>query len=222
VIGPAGAAAIEDVIDSASVPAANVIARVIGPITFVFGASAVFVELHSVLNHIWRVASPPFSIRRFVGIRLLSFALVISAGFLSIVSLLLNTALAAFGAYVFGPEIVERIWLLQNLLMVVVLSAMFAGIYKVIPDTNVVWRDVWVGGLVTGVLFTGGKFLVSFYLAQADVISSYGAAGTLILVLLWVYYSCQIFLFGAEITWQWQAQRQGSAAKLMQAEAPAP
>lgn len=202
--GAAGARAIEDVIQGADQPQRGFVAAVTGPIIFILGATAVFVELQAALNTMWGMKTTPFTIFRYLRIRLMSFALIVATGFLLIVSLVANAAIVAFGEFVLGEhKAMEIMWVIQLVLSVVILSGLFALIFKVLPDAHIHWRAAWLGGLWTSILFTLGKTVIGFYLAQSDVLSSYGAAGTFVLVLLWVYYSSLIFLYGAELTWLW-------------------
>jgi membrane protein len=207
-VGPAGARAIQEMIAGADEPRRGFIAAVSGPIIFILGATAIFVELQAALNTMWGVKTTPISIFGYLKIRLMSFALIIATGFLLIVSLMANAAIVAFGDLVFGRyEAKEIVWIIQFALSISILSVLFALIFKVLPDAEIRWRAALMGGFLTSILFTLGKFAIGFYLAQSDVMSSYGAAGTFVLVLLWVYYSSLIFLYGAELTWLFHANQ---------------
>jgi membrane protein len=207
-VGADGARAIQDLIAGADEPRRGFIAAVSGPIIFILGATAIFVELQAALNTMWGVKTTPFSIFGYLKIRLMSFVLIIATGFLLIVSLMVNALIVAFGDYVFGRhEATEIIWLIQFILSLGIVSVLFALIFKVLPDAEIRWRAALLGGIWTAILFTLGKFAIGFYLAQSDVLSSYGAAGTFVVVLLWVYYSSLIFLYGAELTWLFHANR---------------
>jgi membrane protein len=200
--GAGGAKAIEELIQNADQPQRGFIAAVTGPVIFVLGATAIFVQMQSALNAMWGIKTTPFSIVGYLKIRLLSFSLIIATGFLLIVSLVANAAIVAFGDFVFGEHTAKTvIWWIQLILSIAILAGLFALIFKVLPDTHIHWRAALFGGLWTSFLFTIGKTVIGFYLAKSDVLSSYGAAGTFVLVLLWVYYSSLIFLYGAELTW---------------------
>ena len=202
-LGEKGAATIEGLLQSAQKPKEGMIATVLGIIALILGATTVFAELESNLNRIWKAEPPKHSgILSFLRTRLLSFGLVLSVGFLLIVSLVLTAALALLGRYWdawFGQwELV-----LQGVNLAIplaVITIMFALIYKFLPNIRIRWRDVWIGALVTSVLFALGKYAIGLYLGKAGIESSYGAAGALVLLLVWVYYSAQIFLLGAEFT----------------------
>jgi membrane protein len=203
VMGGDGARTVQTVIEHGKEPHAGSVASVIGIIILIVGASSVFGELQSALNKIWEVKSPPGAgLLTLLKSRLVSFALVLGFGFLLLVSLLFSTALAAFGRF-FSAHLSMPTALLAIANGVV----SFAGIYvlialilKYVPDVRLRWRDVWPGALATAVLFTVGKALLGLYLGKTAVGSAYGAAGSMIVVILWVYYSAMIFYFGAEFT----------------------
>jgi membrane protein len=181
----------------------GVIATIVGLATLLFGATGVFAQLQDSMNTIWK-AKPPITngILDFLRVRLLSFSMVLGVGFLLLVSLVLSALLAAVGDYLGGflPGGVAVTHALNAMVSLVVVTLLFAMIYKLLPDTYVAWRDVWLGALVTSLLFTVGKFAIGFYLGKASVASSYGAAGSVVILLLWVYYSALILYFGAEFT----------------------
>lgn len=165
-------------------------------------ASGVFGEMQSALNAIWKAKPHGGTVSQVVRARAASLGLVAALGFLLLVSLVISAALTAFGTYLnallpFGKIIVEALNVLVSLTLI---SILFAAIYKVLPDRPIDWRDVIVGAVVTAVLFTVGKSLIGWYIGSSAVASIYGAAGALIVLLLWVYYSAQIFLIGAEFT----------------------
>ena len=202
-LGPEGANAIESMLISAQKPKEGAIAGALSILTLVIGATTVFNELESDLNRIWRVpASKQSGIWNLLRTRLLSLGLVVSIGFLLLVSLIANAALAAWGRYwsgwFFGVEVALQA--ANILLSLAVFTLLFALMYKVLPRVHIAWRDVWVGAAVTSILFAVGKFLIGLYIGRTTVASSYGAAGALAVLLLWVYYSSQVFLFGAEFT----------------------
>jgi membrane protein len=202
-VGAEGAKAIEGLLQAADKPAQGILATVIGIGVLLLGATTVFNELQNALDRIWRAPARVKSsgIWNLLRTRLLSFGMVLGIAFLLLVSLVASAALAAVG----------KLWLfagweaLAHLLDVVVsfglVTVMFALIYRYIPRVHVAWRDVWTGAAVTAILFTVGKFLIGLYLGKSSVASAFGAAGSLVLVIVWVYYSAQIFLFGAEFTW---------------------
>ncbi len=202
-VGREGAAAVQSLLEGASQRRAGILATILGSITFVVAATGAFLELQGALNTIWRVKlKPGANIRAFVIDRLRSFGLVVAIGFLLMVSLAVTAALAALSAWLtrISPSL-PTAWSGVNMLVsVVVTTVLFALLYKFLPDVRLRWRDVTMGAFVTAVLFTIGQQLIGLYLGQSSVASSYGAAGSVMILLLWVYYSCQILLFGAEFT----------------------
>lgn len=212
-LGKEGATAVEGLLKSASDPKTGAIATIIGGITLVLAATTVFAELQSDLDRIWKVPAKdkPSGIWGLIHARFLSFGLIVGIGFLMIVSLALSAALTAFGNW-YGTYFVGWTRLLQVVNFVVsfgVTTVAFAMVYKLMPSVPIRWRDVWVGAIVTSFLFTLGKYLIGLYIGKAGVASGFGAAGSLIVVLVWVYYSTQIFLLGAEFTHVY-AERAGS------------
>ncbi|MGH7970774.1 MAG: YihY/virulence factor BrkB family protein, partial [Limisphaerales bacterium] len=171
--------------------------------TLLVTATGVFIELQSDLNTIWGVEQRSgLGAWGFIKDRLLSFAMVIGIGFLLLVSLVVSASLQAVLKY-FGTVVPGHgsIWVVLNsAISFAVITLLFAMIFKVLPDVRIAWRDVWVGAATTAFLFTAGKFLIGLYLGQSASISAYGAAGSIVLILLWVYYSAQILFFGAELT----------------------
>jgi membrane protein len=203
-VGKEGGKAIESIVTSAAnQPAAGWWATVLAAVTLIVATTGVFVELQDALNTIWRVErNPGHGLIRFVKDRLLSFAMVVGIGFLLMVSLVLSAALAGVGnfmhSYLPAEHLLETS--LNFTLSLGIITLLFAMIFKVLPDVKIAWRDVWVGGFITALLFNLGKFLLGFYLGRGSVTSAYGATGSLVIVLLWVYYSAQIMFFGAELT----------------------
>jgi membrane protein len=202
-VGEQSAAAIKDMIQRAEQPSTGVFATVIALATLLLGASGVFGQLQDALNTVWGVEPKEGrGVWGFIKDRFLSFVAVLGTGFLLLVSLILSSALAALGKWFSGllpvPEAVLQ--LMNFALSFVVVTGLFALIFKVLPDAKVAWRDVWIGAGLTAALFTIGKFSLGLYLGKSNVASAYGAAGSLVLVLLWVYYSAQIMLYGAEFT----------------------
>ena len=211
-VGPDGARAVQSLLEGASHRRAGMLATVLGGITFVVAATGAFLELQAALNTIWRVKpAARANVRGFVVDRLRSFGLVVAIGFLLMVSLAVTASLAAFNAWL-APRSpgIPLAWSGVNVLAsVVVTTGLFALLYRFLPDLPLRWRDVTTGAFVTAVLFTIGQQLIGLYLGQSSVSSSYGAAGSVMILLLWVYYSCQILLFGAEFT-RVYAQRHGA------------
>jgi len=202
-VGRGGAEVIESMLRSTSTKSGGIIATVIGLVTLLLGAAGVFVELQDALNSFWKAEPRQGSgLLDFVRNRVLSFAMVLGIGFLMLVSLLLSTALSALGQFVSGllPAFQVAAHAVNVLLSFAILTALFGLIYKVLPNVKLHFRDVWIGAATTAVLFTVGKFLIGFYLGQASTASPYGAAGSVIVILLWVYYSAMIVYFGAEFT----------------------
>ena len=223
-IGADGARAVQGLIASASAPKSGLIATVVGVFVLILGATTVFGELQSALDRIWRVPAAPKTtgIWKLLRTRILSFGLVLGMGFLLLVSLVISAALAAFGSWSSGA-MGEWEWLFQflNLLISLALeTGLFAMIYKIMPRARIAWHDVWVGAAVTAVLFEIGKFLIGLYLGKSGVTSGFGAAGSLVVLLLWVYYSAQIFLLGAEFTWLYAHQHGSRAGEGQPARAP--
>jgi membrane protein len=193
-MGPEGASAIESLLQSADRPAGGVIATLIGVVLLVIGASTVFGELQNALDRIWD--APEREAGGWWGLihaRVLSFGMILGIAFLLMVSLVMSAAISALGKW-WGAHLVD---LALNFALTTVL---FALIYKVIPRVRIAWRDVWIGAAVTALLFALGKVLIGLYLGRSSVASAYGAAGSLVVMMVWVYYSAQIFLLGAEFT----------------------
>jgi membrane protein len=206
-IGPAGRDLVTSIL-AATNPQGGTLATVIGLITLLIGATAVFGELQATLNLVWEVRPAPTTgvwagIWAVLRERLFSLALVLALAFLLLVSLVISATLAGAAALFQGPEQALLSRLLELGVSLVVLTFVFALLYKYVPDAEIGWQDVWLGGLITAVLFTLGKTAIGFYLGQASVGSAYGAAGSLIALLVWVYYSALIMFFGAEFTHAW-------------------
>jgi membrane protein len=212
-VGRQGAEVIETAIENANRPGSNGgIASLISVIVLLFGATGVFVQLQDALNTVWEVQPKPGrGIKNFIQKRVLSFSMVLGIGFLLMVSLLLNAILSAFSGYMTGliPG-AEWLWQLLNFVISFALIALlFALIYKFLPDVKITWKDVGMGAIITALFFTIGKSLLGLYLGRGSFASTYGAAGSLVIILVWVYYSAQILFFGAEFT-QVYARRYGS------------
>jgi membrane protein len=202
-VGKEGAQAVQAMLEGAAKPSSSKLATAIGLFTFFLGSTGAFLELQTALNAIWRVKPKSSAgIRQLLLPRLISFGLVVAVGFLLLVSLLVSAALAALDRYMGNAfPALAAIWQAANVLVSFgVITLLFALIYKVLPDVELRWRDVWIGGLVTAGLFSIGKLVIGLYLGRSTLASSYGAAGSVIVLLLWVYYSAQIVLLGAEFT----------------------
>jgi membrane protein len=203
-VGPDSAAAIQSIVANMGLhPSKGVLATVVGVGVLIVGATGVFAQLQESLNTVWRAKSPTTNgLLDWFRVRFLSFSMVMGVGFLLLISLVLSALLAGVGQFLtaFIPGWVVLGHALNVLISLGGITVLFAMMFKVLPDTPVAWRDVWLGALVTSVLFTLGKFAIGFYLGQASVASSYGAAGSVVIVLLWVYYSSLILYLGAEFT----------------------
>jgi membrane protein len=211
-VGPQSAAALKQMIEIAQKPSSGMVASVIAIGTLLLGASGVFAQLQDALNTVWGVE--PKAGRGIWGTikdRFFSLIAVLGTGFLLLVSLVLSAALAAAGKLFQGwlPGQETVLHLANFALSFGVITLLFAMMFKLLPDAKVAWRDVWIGAGLTSLLFTIGKFLIGMYLGKADVGSAYGAAGSLVILLVWVYYSSQILLYGAEFTAVY-ANRHGS------------
>ena len=203
-MGEEGAVAIEGLLKSAAEPATSAIATAISVVLLIFGATTVFAEIQNALDRIWHVppSKKPSGMVEFFRTRLLSFGLVLGLGFLLLVSLVVSAAVAALGSW-WGNSFPgwETVLHLVNIAVSLTLSTvLFAMIYKLMPRTDIAWRDVWTGAVATAVLFELGKVGIGLYLGKSGVTSGFGAAGSLAVLLVWVYYSAQIFLLGAEFT----------------------
>jgi membrane protein len=204
VIGSQAADVVRQILKDAHQPGAGILASTVGFIVLLSGASGVFIELRDTLNYIWDV--PPSKSTGLWGLlryRFFSFAMVLGIGFLLMVSLTLSAVIQALGAFATRhiPIPAAGMETVNFALSFIVTSILFALIYKVIPEVSNTWRDVSVGAVITAALFTAGKFAIGFYLGRAGVGSAYGAAGSLMVLLVWVYYSSQVFLYGAEFTY---------------------
>jgi membrane protein len=212
-IGAEGATALQGMVRNSRRLGEGLAAGGIALVTLALGATGVFVELKGALNDVWSVELPPSreGVWGFVRGRLVSLAMVMAVGFLLIVSLLASAALAAAQEFASGwlPAWDELLWLLNTAVSLGAITALFALILKYLPDTQIAWRDVWVGAALTALLFTVGKTLIGLYLGRSSVGSVYGAAGSVVAVVVWVYYAAQIFYFGAELTRAY-AHRHGS------------
>jgi membrane protein len=210
IMGEDGAVAVEGLLKAAREPAQGVVATIFGIVILLLGATGIFAELQSALDRIWRVPAlkEESGIWHLLRTRLLSFGLVLGLGFLLMVSLVVSAALAAlgkwWGGWFAGWDVLLEI--LNFAVSLAIFTLMFAMIYKMMPRARIPWRDVWTGAAVTALLFTFGKVLIGLYLGKSSLASGFGAAGSLVVLIAWVYYSAQIFLFGAEYTWVYANQ----------------
>jgi membrane protein len=215
-LGAEGREFVQGMIESASRPSTGLVATFIGAVTLLFGALGVFGELQNSLNTIWEVKPKPAKdwldgLKRFVGRRLLSFTMVLGIGFLLLASLVVSAAVSAFGEYIGNRWPLADFWLglINFIISFIVITFLFAMIFKFLPEIKIAWKDVWLGAAVTSALFSLGKFLIGLYLGRSEVGNTFGAAGSLAILLIWIYYSAQILFFGAEFT-QVYANRYGS------------
>lgn len=211
-VGRDGAAGVQELLKSADKPVQGITATLMSMVFLIIGSTTVFAELQGALDRIWRVpAATVTGIWNTVRARLLSFGLVLGLAFLLLVSLVVSAALAAFSQMTNGllPSWEVVLQMLNMLVSVSIATVLFAMIYKFMPRAQVAWRDVWVGAMVTAILFEVGKVLIALYVGKSSTISSLTAAGSLVVVLIWVYYAAQVFLLGAEFTWMY-ANRYGS------------
>ncbi|HZZ77403.1 MAG TPA: YihY/virulence factor BrkB family protein [Gemmataceae bacterium] len=204
-VGDRVGVAIGSVIDDSSDTDTGVFATIVAVVMLCFGATSVFAQLQDALNTIWGVQRKE-GIAWWIAVkdRFWSFTIVLAFGFLLLVSLVFSAVLAALAKFVEPSALPGGTYLWQALNWLIsfgLITLLFALIYKLLPDTKIDWSDVWVGAAVTALLFDLGKYLIGMYLGRSSWISSYGAAGSLVVILLWVYYSSQIFLFGAEFTY---------------------
>jgi len=202
-VGETAAQAIQTMLENASKPSSGILATVLGIIMLLAGASGVFAELQSALNTIWKTSARPD--KGFLGMlkdRFFSLLMLLGTGFLLLVSLVISAALAAMGSYLdhILPLPEPLLHGLNFLVSFGVSTLLCAMMFKILPDAPVTWNDVWIGAAVTAFLFTVGKLVIGIYLGKANFASTYGAAGSLVVILVWVYYSTQILLFGAEFT----------------------
>jgi membrane protein len=216
-LGDAGAQAVNAMLAGASTPREGIVATIFGIGMLLFAAVGVVVQLKDALNTVWDVESPQGSgVWYFVRTYLVSLAGVLALGFLLLISLLLTTALSAGGKYIapYLPEAAMQV--VGSLISFAVITLLFAMMFKWLPDTKIAWRDVWLGAVITALLFEIGKLLIGLYIGKQGLESTFGAAASLVVLLIWVYYSSQIVLMGAEFTHVY-AKRRGS---LKNASAP--
>ena len=201
-VGREAAVAIQGMVRSAWQSKSTGLATTIGAITLLISATTVFGEMQDALNTIWRAEPKGTTVTRLIRVRALSLGLVATLGFLLMVSLVISAVITAVQTYIGGfvPEVALLVRVLNFAISFGLIAVLFAAIYKILPDRQLAWKDVGIGAIVTALLFDIGKTLIGFYIGSTAVASSFGAAGALAVVLLWVYYSSQIFLLGAEFT----------------------
>ena len=215
-LGTQGSDFLQSMIESASKPSTGWVATGLGILTLLFGALGAFGELQNSLNTIWEVKPKPAkgirdALKRFIVDRFLSFTIVLGIGFLLLASLVISTVLSALGGYIGTNLTFSDLWLevINFVISFLVITLLFAMIFKFLPEVEIAWKDVWLGAAVTSALFSLGKFLIGFYLGRSNVGNTFGAAGALAILLIWIYYSAQILFLGAEFT-QVYANRYGS------------
>lgn len=204
-VGPQGAEAIQTLLASSSDMGEGVLSISLGALMLIIGATTVFAELQTDLDRIWRARPAATGLPALIRTRLVALGLILSVGFLLTVSLIASAAVAAVGSiwdqWLGGAEVLLQ--LLNFALGFAVITVLFALIYRMLPSVDIAWNDVWIGAAVTSLLFAIGKLLIGIYIGKAAISSSFGAAGTLVVVIVWVYYSAQIFLLGAEFTYHY-------------------
>lgn len=213
-IGHQSAQLLQTMLAHAQSKSGGIIATLIGLVTLIAGATGVLIELQTDLNVVWKVGPKTGQgVMALLKGRLLALGLILAFGFLLLVSLVINAALSALALKQMGPStlINDLLQVVNYLISLAVIAGMFGLILKYLPNIQIEWDDVWVGALVTALLFTIGRFIIGLYMGHAGVTSSYGAAGSLVALLLWIYYSALIFFYGAEFTYQF-AHQQGSLA----------
>ncbi len=203
-VGAKAALQIQEAIQNVTLSDSGTLATIIGGITLLFGASGVFAEIQSSINYIWGLkAKPSKGIIRFVINRLLSFSMVASLGFILLVSLMINSTLDFLYdrlTHNFSDLSVYLITVLNNIIVFIIVAILFGFIYKTLPGGHIEWRETFMGAIVTSVLFMIGKYAIGLYLGNTNITSAYGTAGSVLVILVWVYYSAIILYFGAEFT----------------------
>ncbi len=196
---------LEDILDNFNMESNGVISNFVAFLILAFSATTVFVSLQNAINHIWHIKpKPEKGIIKFIINRLLSFSLVASIGFILLVSLILDAVLVIINNYFIEYVVdlpINMATIAHFILTQLILVVVFALMYRILPDAKVRWKDTWMGAVITMLLFGIGKYLIGIYMGNSDLGSSYGAAGSLVILLIWVYYSVVIFLFGAQITY---------------------
>ena len=203
IVGNEAAHQIQDMLKHTTLRKNNVVATIVGVIVFIIGATGVFGEIQSTINKIWGLkAKPKKGFIKYLVNRLLSFAMVVSIGFLMVVSLLASTVIGILNTKLntILPDTTFILVIVNNSVALLIISLLFAVVFKYLPDSRVKWKDAWIGSLFTSFLFLLGKYLIGLYLVNSTSASAYGAAGSLIILLLWIYYSSILLYFGAEFT----------------------
>jgi len=210
-LGADGAKQLQELLKSAYKPGKSTVTTIIAVVMLILGATATFNQLQWSLNTIWQVKSKPKKgYIKYIRDRVLSFGLIIAIGFLLLVSFILSAGLMGLSHYLsqyISKDSVILLTVLDTLLSLVIITSLFALIFKVLPDAIVKWRDVWVGAFVTAILFIVSKYIIGIYLSKSNIGSTYGATGFMVLILLWVNYSAQILFLGAEFTKTWATFR---------------
>jgi membrane protein len=209
-VGEPGARAVQEMVEASRKPEAGILATILGVVTLFVGATGAFAELKSALNVVWDVPEQGGGLKALLLGRLWSFAMVLAVGFLLMVSLVVSATIAAadgFFEWIGIPP--AAVQLTNAAVSFLIITVLFALIFKFLPDTEVAWGDVWAGALFTSALFAAGKALIGLYLGHSGLASTFGAAGSVVVLVVWVYYAAQIFFFGAEMT-QAYARRHGS------------
>jgi membrane protein len=222
-LGQSGATAVDAMLAGANQPEQGMLATVIGTAVLLFTALGVVVQLKSAFNSVWEVDERQISgLWQFIRAYLVSLATVIGLGFLLLVSLLFTTALSAAGQYLGGQLPQTTLQIAGSLISFAAITAMFAAMFKWLPDTVVEWRDVWLGAAITAALFELGKLLIGIYIGRLALASTYGAAASLVILLIWVYYTSQIVLLGAEFTHCYASRFRAGSQASNQAASAAP
>ena len=215
-IGSETALQIQDVLTKSTAEKSTTWGSIIGITVLLVGATGVFVELQKTLNLIWNVkVKPQNGLWLIIKARLFSFGLILAIAFLLTISLVISTALVAISNYIHfeSSQLMMTLYgILNFIISLLVISVLFAMIFKILPDAKIEWKHVWLGSIITGILFTIGKMLLAYYFGKANPASIYGAAGSIILILLWVSYSSMILFFGAEFTAAYAKQYTGTVA----------
>jgi membrane protein len=213
-VGHAGADAIDAMLESASKPASSILAAVVGFVTLLIASTGVVGQLQDALNTVWEVKPRPGrGIRGVIRSRIISFAMILGVGFLLLVSLIISAAVEGLAGILWSGETATLVRILHFLVSTAVTTVLFAMMYKFLPDVELKWRNIWFGALVTSLLFSIGKTLTALYIAKSSLASSYGAAGSVVILLTWVYYSSAVFLLGAEFTQAFTRYREGRPQK---------
>ena len=217
VVGAPAAEAIEALLTSAHEPSTSFFAALVALVTMLIGATTILVEVQDDLDHIWKAPKREgSSLLAMLRARILSLGIILGVGFLLLMSLVLSAVAAAFQAYSglhLPGAALPLLYLWNPALSVGAITVLFAMLYKWLPNVPIAWKDVWMGAFITAILFSAGRFAIGLYLGRSAVASPYGAAGTLAVLLLWIYYSAQVFLLGAEFTCLYATHRADSRSR---------